>query len=63
MSKDFLCGGNGAVGGLADLVLHLELAWKIIFFGSKGLRGWEVRDVVVLLVLLAIPQTWLIVGN
>jgi hypothetical protein len=60
--KGFLFYGS-AVSRLTDLVLHLELAREVKFFGSKGFAGWQVGDVVVLFVLLAIPKARLVVGD
>lgn len=62
-SKNFFHSHICAVSGLTNLVLQLEFACKIIFFDSKRLSSWKVRDVVVLLVLFAVPKSRVVVGD
>jgi hypothetical protein len=44
-------------------MLHLQFAWKIEFFGSKGFGGGQVGDVVVLFVFFAVTKARLVVGD
>lgn len=63
MAQGLLIDSRGVVGGVTDLVLHLEFAWELIFFGSEGLGGGQVGDVVVLFVFFAVTKARLVVGD
>ena len=63
LAKGFLSESVGVVCGFADLVLHLQFAWKIVFFGSEGFGGGQVGDVAVLFVLFAVTKARLVVGD